>query len=50
MTFEEFFNKKRIDLAALKAGEPGLFAEFELAAEEQPMIAAVNKTSVKNQT
>jgi hypothetical protein len=29
MTFEEFFNKKRIDLAALKAGEPGLFAEFE---------------------
>jgi hypothetical protein len=29
MTFEEFFNKKRIDLVALKAGEPGLFAEFE---------------------
>jgi hypothetical protein len=29
MTFEEFFNKKRIDLAALKTGEPGLFAEFE---------------------
>ncbi|MES2269169.1 MAG: hypothetical protein V4520_20565 [Bacteroidota bacterium] len=29
MTFEEFFNKKRIDLAALKAAEPGLFAEFE---------------------
>jgi hypothetical protein len=29
MTFEEFFNKKRINLTALKAGEPGLFAEFE---------------------
>lgn len=29
MTFEEFFIKKRIDLVALKAGEPGLFAEFE---------------------
>jgi hypothetical protein len=29
MTFEEFFNKKRIDLVALKAAEPGLFAEFE---------------------
>ncbi|RFZ81620.1 hypothetical protein DYU05_17480 [Mucilaginibacter terrenus] len=28
MTFEEFFNKKRIDLMALKAGEPVLFAEF----------------------
>lgn len=29
MTFEEFFNKKRIDLVALRAAEPGLFAEFE---------------------
>jgi len=29
MTFEEFFNKKRIDLAALQAGEPGLFSEFK---------------------
>ncbi|GGH18907.1 hypothetical protein [Mucilaginibacter phyllosphaerae] len=29
MTFEEFFNKKRIDLVALKAAEPGLYAEFE---------------------
>ncbi len=29
MTFEDFFNKKRIDLVALKAAEPGLFAEFE---------------------
>jgi hypothetical protein len=29
MTFEEFFNKKRIDLVALKAAEPGLFSEFE---------------------
>ena len=29
MTFEEFFKKKRIDLAALQSGEPGLYAEFE---------------------
>ncbi len=29
MTFEEFFKKKRIDLAALQHGEPALFAEFE---------------------
>jgi hypothetical protein len=29
MTFEEFFKKKRIDLVALKAAEPGLLAEFE---------------------
>jgi hypothetical protein len=29
MTFEEFFKKKRIDLAALQQGEPGLFAEFK---------------------
>jgi len=28
MTFEEFFKKKRIDLVALQAGEPLLFAEF----------------------
>jgi hypothetical protein len=30
MTFEEFFKKKRIDLAALQQGEPALFAEFKL--------------------
>lgn len=29
MTFEEFFKKKRIDLAALQSGEPGLYADFE---------------------
>jgi hypothetical protein len=29
MTFEEFFKKKRIDLAALQQGEPSLFAEFK---------------------
>src|SRR3954471_23516624 len=29
MTFEEFFMKKRIDLTALRAGEPGLFSEFK---------------------
>ena len=29
MTFEEFFMKKRIDLTALQAGEPGLFSEFK---------------------
>jgi hypothetical protein len=29
MTFEEFFMKKRIDLNALQAGEPGLFSEFK---------------------
>lgn len=29
MTFEEFFQKKRISLTALQAGEPGLFAEFK---------------------
>jgi len=29
MTFEEFFSKKRIDLVALRAAEPGLFTEFE---------------------
>lgn len=29
MTFEEFFKKKRIDLAALQAGEPSLFSEFK---------------------
>jgi len=30
MTFEEFFKKKKIDLAQLKAAEPVLFAEFEI--------------------
>ena len=29
MTFEEFFIKKRIDLAQLKAAEPDLFSEFK---------------------
>src|SRR6201995_6089269 len=28
MTFEEFFSKKKIDLAALGKAEPGLLAEF----------------------
>jgi hypothetical protein len=28
MTFEEFFSKKRIDLAALQKAEPALYAEF----------------------
>jgi hypothetical protein len=30
MTFEEFFNKKRIDLAALEHDEPALFSEFKI--------------------
>jgi hypothetical protein len=30
MTFEEFFKKKRIDLAALEQTEPTLFSEFEI--------------------
>ena len=34
MTFEEFFKKKRIDLAAFKAGEPALFSEFNIHFEE----------------
>ncbi|MES2376368.1 MAG: hypothetical protein V4553_07310 [Bacteroidota bacterium] len=34
MTFEEFFKKKRIDLAALQQGEPTLFAEFKLHYEQ----------------
>ncbi len=29
MTFEEFFAKKKIDLVALQAGQPGLFLEFK---------------------
>ncbi|TWR30214.1 hypothetical protein FPZ43_04525 [Mucilaginibacter pallidiroseus] len=29
MTFEEFFAKKKIDLAALQVGQPGLFWEFK---------------------
>ena len=29
MTFEEFFSKKKIDLAALQKAEPSLFAEFK---------------------
>ncbi|HEY9534552.1 MAG TPA: hypothetical protein VIQ77_08455 [Mucilaginibacter sp.] len=34
MTFEEFFKKKRIDLAAFQQGEPTLFAEFKLHFEQ----------------
>jgi len=29
MTFDEFFKKKRIDLAALEQGEPALFLDFK---------------------
>jgi hypothetical protein len=34
MTFEEFFKKKRIDLAALETGEPALFSEFKAHYEQ----------------
>jgi hypothetical protein len=34
MTFEEFFKKKRIDLAALQQGEPALFSEFKIYYEQ----------------
>ena len=34
MTFEEFFKKKRIDLAALEIGEPALFSEFKAHFEQ----------------
>jgi len=34
MTFEEFFKKKRIDLAALQLGEPALFSEFKIHYEQ----------------
>jgi hypothetical protein len=34
MTFEEFFKKKRIDLAALEKAEPALFAEFKTHYEQ----------------
>ncbi|AMR30305.1 hypothetical protein A0256_02175 [Mucilaginibacter sp. PAMC 26640] len=34
MTFEEFFQKKRISLTALQAGEPDLFAEFKIHFEK----------------
>jgi hypothetical protein len=30
MTFEEFFKKKKIDLAAFGQGEPALFSEFKI--------------------
>jgi len=30
MTFEEFFKKKRIDLAAFRIGQPALFSEFNV--------------------
>jgi hypothetical protein len=30
MTFDEFFKKKRIDLAALELAEPALFSEFKI--------------------
>jgi hypothetical protein len=34
MTFEEFFKKKRIDLAALEQGEAGLFSDFKTNYEQ----------------
>ena len=34
MTFEEFFKKKRIDLAALEKAEPVLFSEFKAHFEQ----------------
>ncbi|HVW13678.1 MAG TPA: hypothetical protein VHB54_07655 [Mucilaginibacter sp.] len=34
MTFEEFFRKKKIDLAALGKAEPALFAEFKTHYEQ----------------
>jgi hypothetical protein len=34
MTFEEFFKKKRIDLAALEKAEPALFSEFRTHFEQ----------------
>src|ERR1700760_4886553 len=34
MTFEEFFRKKKIDLAALGKAEPTLFAEFKTHFEQ----------------
>jgi hypothetical protein len=34
MTFEEFFKKKRIDLAALEQGEATLFSEFKTNYEQ----------------
>ena len=30
MSFEEFFRKKKIDLAAFEQGEPALFSEFKI--------------------
>jgi hypothetical protein len=34
MTFEEFFQKKKISLAALEQGEPSLFSEFKVHFEQ----------------
>jgi len=34
MTFEEFFKKKKISLAALEQGEPALFSEFKIHFEK----------------
>lgn len=34
MTFEEFFKKKRVDLAALEKAEPALFSEFKAHYEQ----------------
>src|ERR1700744_393003 len=34
MTFEEFFSKKKINLAVLQTAEPGLFAEFKTHYEQ----------------
>ncbi|MFI5137199.1 MAG: hypothetical protein ACHQIM_05180 [Sphingobacteriales bacterium] len=34
MTFEEFFKKKKIDVAALEEGDAGLFSEFKIHFEQ----------------
>src|ERR1700744_956223 len=34
MTFEEFFQKKKISLVALEQGEPSLFSEFKIHFEQ----------------
>jgi hypothetical protein len=34
MTFEEFFQRKKISLAALEQGEPSLFSEFKIHFEQ----------------
>src|ERR1700743_3396721 len=34
LTFDEFFRKKRVDLAALEKAEPSLFSEFKTHYEQ----------------